>query len=140
MSRQKNEDGFFRIGLWSLTALFGIGSGLSVLGLIMARHRGDENALLWLGLLAVTFWFGALLCLALKAFRIVEARKRQHIHSRPPPAYAQMMNTLPNTPVGTAERQSHWRYFLASSPPFWHFARPRVQLSLELSSAGRLGT
>lgn len=84
MSRQKSEDGSFRIGLWSLTALFAIGSGLSVLGSIMARHRGAETALLWLGLLAVTFWFGALLCLALKVFRIVEARKRQHVQSRPP--------------------------------------------------------
>lgn len=32
-----------------------------------------------LGLLAVSLWFGTLLCLALKVFRIVEARKRRHV-------------------------------------------------------------
>lgn len=74
MTRQKNEKGSFRIGLWSLSALLGIGAGLSVLGLVLARRRGDENALLWLGLLPVSLWFGTLLCLALKVFGIVEAR------------------------------------------------------------------
>lgn len=83
MSRQKNEGRFSRLGLWSLSALLGIGSGLSVLGLVIARRRGDEGALLCLGLLAVTLWFGALLCLALKVFRIVEARKRRHIDDQP---------------------------------------------------------
>lgn len=83
MTRQKDEKGSFRIGLWSLSALLGMGAGLSVLGLILARRRGDENALLWLGLLAVSLWFGTLLCLALKVSRIVEARKRRNIDIRP---------------------------------------------------------
>jgi hypothetical protein len=54
-----------------------------VLGLVLAHRRGDENALLWLGLLAVSLWFGTLLCLALKVSRIVEARKRRNIDIRP---------------------------------------------------------
>lgn len=83
MTRQKNEKGSFRIGLWSLSALLGIGAGLSVLGLVLARWRGQEAAVLWLGLLAVSLWFGMMLCLALKVFRIAEARKRRHANTEP---------------------------------------------------------
>ena len=78
MSRQKDEKSSISIGLGSLSAFFGMGTGLGVLSLVLARRRGDENALLWLGLLALSLWFLALLCLALKVFRMVEGRKRRN--------------------------------------------------------------
>lgn len=82
MTRQNNEKTSFQMGLWSLSALLGVGAGLSVIGLVFSRQRGYEDAVLWFGLLAVSLWFGTLLCLAMKVLRMVEARKRTE-HLRP---------------------------------------------------------
>src|SRR5262245_15225509 len=69
--------GSLRLGLWSLSALLFLGAVLCMLGMEVARRRDYESAELWFALSAITMWFGALLCAALKLYRSFQRSTRE---------------------------------------------------------------
>lgn len=81
MPTAKRQNDQRAIGLLTASALLIVGSALSGAGVVFARHQGYRHAVLWLGFLTVTLWFGALMCIGLKFLQITEIRKRRRVSS-----------------------------------------------------------